>query len=132
MTSGMDTDDWSARLRDDSIRRLEAIEQMQDELTRVHGEAQAARGLVSVRVTPSGRPTRLHLEPGATRLPADELAGHIMAAIGVATARAAERMRAVVGQVVPRDELEAMVRGGVTEPDRAGVREQLDVLRGRG
>jgi DNA-binding protein YbaB len=123
------SDEWVERLRDDSIRQLESIQRMQDELAQVHGEADAARGLVTVRVTPAGMPTRMHLEPEATHLPADELAGHIMAAIADATAQAAERMRAVVGQVVPPDELEAMMRGTTTEADRRSVREQLDALR---
>lgn len=125
----MDTDDWSARLRQDTARRLEAVARMQDELAQVHGEAVTAGGLVRVRVTPAGLPTELHLAPDAMRLSADELAGRIMAAIADATVRAAERMRAVVGQVVPRDELDAMMRGTVTEADRAGVREQLEALR---
>ena len=125
----MEPDDWSAQLRDDSIRRLEAIRRVQDELAQVYGEAVAARGLVTVRVTPAGLPTRLHLDAGATRLPAGDLAGHIMAAIGDATAQAAERMRAVVGGVVPVEDLDALVRGTVSEGDRASVREQLDALR---
>lgn len=123
------SDEWVDRLRDDSIRQLEAIRQMQDELAQVYGEAEAARGLVTVRVTPAGMPTRLHLDAEATRLPADELAGHIMAAITDATVQASERMRAVVGQVVPPDELDAMMRGTVSEADRTSVREQLDALR---
>ena len=123
------TDGWSERLRDDSIRQLEAIQQMQDELAQVYGEAEAAHGMVSVRVTPAGMPTRLHLDAEATRMPADELAGHILAAIGDATVQAAERMRSVVGQVVPADDLDAMMRGTVSEGDRASVREQLDALR---
>lgn len=123
------SEQWGERLRDDSIRQLEAIQQMQDELAQVYGEAEAARGLVTVRVTPAGMPTRLHLDTEARHLPADELAGHIMAAIADATVQATERMQAVVGQVVPRDELEAMMRGTVSEGDRASVREQLDALR---
>ena len=74
-------------------------------------------------------PTRLHLDAEATRLPADELADHIMAAIGDATVQASQRMQAVVGQVVPADELDAMMRGTVSEADRTSVREQLDALR---
>ena len=70
----MDTDDWSARLRQDTTRRLEAVSRMQDELAQVHGEAVAAGGLVRVRVDPAGLPTELHLAPDAMRLPADQLA----------------------------------------------------------
>jgi DNA-binding protein YbaB len=125
-------EEWTQRLRDDGTRRLEAVQRMQDELARVHGEARAARGLVSVRVTPAGMPTRLHLDAAATRLPAAELAAEILAAIGEATAQATRRAQAVVGQVVPADALEAMLRGTVTADDRAAVREQLDALRADG
>jgi DNA-binding protein YbaB len=128
----MDTDDWSARLRQDTTRRLEAVSRMQDELAQVHGEAEAARGLVRVRVTPAGMPTRLHLDARATYLPADELAGHIMAAIAEAAGVAGERMREVVGELVPRDELDAMLRGTVGAADRAAVDEELDRWRSAG
>ena len=84
---------------------------------------------MSVRVTPAGMPTRLHLEPGATRLPADQLAGEILAAIGDAAAQAAERLRAVVGRVVAREDLDAMLGGTVADRDRDDVRAQLDAMR---
>ncbi len=128
----MDTDDWSARLRQDTTRRLEAVARMQDELAQVHGEAVAAGGLVRVRVTPAGLPTELHLAPDAMRLSADELADHVMAAIAEAAAAAGERMREVVGELVPGVDLEALLSGPVGAADRAAVDEELDRWRSAG
>lgn len=128
----MDTDDWSARLHQDTARRLEAVSRMQDELAQVYGEAVAAGGLVRVRVTPAGRPTELHLAAGATRLPADELAGHVMAAIAEAAASAGEWMREVVGELVPGVDLEALLSGAVGAAERAAVDEELDRWRTAG
>lgn len=125
----MTDNDWSAQLRNDSINQLEKIQQMQKELAGVSGEAEAAHGLVKVRVTPAGMPTSLRLDPEATRLPADELSAAILSAIGDATVKASEQMRAIVGQVIPADDLDAMMRGTVSESDRESVREQLDALR---
>ncbi|KRF00635.1 hypothetical protein ASG88_09225 [Nocardioides sp. Soil777] len=122
----MDTDDWSARLRRDTTRRLEAVARMQDELAQVHGEAEAAGGLVRVRVTPAGLPTDLHLAPDAMRLSADQLAGHVIAAITEAARAAGERMREVVGELVPGVDLEALLSGPVAAADRAAVDDELD------
>ena len=128
----MDTDDWSARLRQDTTRRLEAVARMQDELAQVHGEAEAAGGLVRVRVTPAGLPTELHLAPDAMRLSADQLAGHVIAAITEAAASAGERMREVVGELVPGVDLEALLPGPVAAADRAAVDDELDRWRSAG
>ena len=125
-------EEWAERLRDDSVARLEAVLRMQEELLEVHGEATAAGGLVSVRVTPAGMPTRLHLDAAATRLPADRLAESVLRAIGDATVQAAERLRAVVGQVVAREDLDAMLAGTVADRHRDDVRAQLDALRADG
>lgn len=125
----MSDSDWSEQLRNDSINQLERIQQMQRELAGVSGEAEAARGLVRVRVTPAGMPTSIDLDPEATRLPAEELSAAIMSAIGDATVRASEQMRAIVGEVVAADDLDAMMRGTVSESDVRSVREQLDELR---
>ncbi len=71
----MDTDDWSAWLRQrQAARRLEAVARIQDELAQVHAEAVAAGGLVQVRVTAAGRPTALHLAARATVCRPTELA----------------------------------------------------------
>ena len=128
----MDNDDWGARLRQDTTRRLEAVSRMQDELARVHGEAEAAGGLVRVRVTPAGLPTELHLAPDAMRLSADQLAHHVVAAITEAAAAAVERVRQVVGEVVPGVDLETLLSGTVGAEDRAAVDEELDRWRSAG
>ncbi|WP_107766086.1 YbaB/EbfC family nucleoid-associated protein [Nocardioides terrigena] len=128
----MDTDDWSARLRQDTTRRLEAVSRMQDELAQVHGEAAAAGGLVRVRVGPTGLPTELHLAPDAMRLSADQLARHVVAAITEAAASAGERVREVVGELVPGVDLEALLSGPVVAADREAVDEELDRWRSAG
>ena len=128
----MDTDDWSARLRQDTTRRLEAVSRMQDELARVHGEAETAGGLVRVRVDPAGLPTELHLAPDAMRLSADQLAHHVVAAITEAAASAGERVREVVGELVPGVDLDALLSGPVGAADREAVDEELDRWRSTG
>lgn len=125
----MGNDDWSAQLRSESIDRLEKIQHMQRELAGVRGTAEAARGLVRVEVTPAGMPTALHLDSGAMRLPAEELSAAILAAIGDAAVQASEQMRGIVGAVIPADDLDAVMRGTVSDGDRDSVREQLEALR---
>ncbi len=123
------SDQWVEQVRNDSIRRLEAIRRMQDELAEVYGEAVTARGLVRVRVNPAGRATHLDLKPAAMHLSAGALSTAILAAIGDATGQASRRMHAVIGEVVPADELSALMGGTVTDSDTGDVREQLAELR---
>ncbi len=120
---------WIEQVRHESIDRLESIQRMQDELAGIHGEAVAARGLVWVRVSAAGMAMGLDLDPEAMRLGAGELSAAILSALGEATARAGERVRAVVGQVVPAEELAALMRGTVTDTDRHEVEAQLVALK---
>jgi DNA-binding protein YbaB len=121
-----DSDDWAARLRDDTLGRLAAVARMQQELGEVHGEGAAAAGLVRARVTPAGTPIALHLAPAALRMRPDELSGHVLAAMGEAAAVARRRVAAVVGEVVAPEALDALLRGSVPTTDRSAVGEELD------
>lgn len=122
-------DGWVDAARARSLQQLEGIARMQQELSTVSGTAEAAQGRVRVRVTPAGMPTELHLTDSAMQLSAAELADQIMEAIAGATATAAAQMRAIVGQVVPEEQLDAIMRGAVSETDVRDVREQIDALR---
>lgn len=122
-------DRWMEQIRSDSLGQLEAIQEMQTAIGQVRGEAQSARGLVRVRVTPAGMPTQLVLAPEVTDLEADEIAQHVMGAIAEATAQASAQLRAIVGGIIPDEQLDAMMSGDVSASDRADVQEQIDRLR---
>ena len=126
------TEDWSAALRGDAADRLEAIQRMQDQLADLVGEATGPEGRVRVRVTPAGAPLDLAIADEAMRLDAADLAAEILAVLATATAEVGERMRRVLGDVVPPEQLDAMMTGRPTESDRHDVRAQLDALRAGG
>ncbi|GHJ59534.1 hypothetical protein NOK12_20520 [Nocardioides sp. OK12] len=127
MTSG--PDDRVEQARASSLRRLQEIAEMQRQLAGVSGRAEAADGGVRVRVTPAGMPTELMISDEALELTGTELAAAIMQAVASATVSASQELRAIVGQVVPPDQLDALLRGTTSDADVAGVQEQIDALR---
>ena len=129
MTDTPHPEPWLDELRQQTARHLEAVAQLQDDLSSLYAEARTAEGRVRVRVNAAGRPTALTLEPTATSMPAPALAAAILRAVDDAAARAGERLAALVGSLVPSAELDAMLAGRPTEADRVAVREELDALR---
>lgn len=124
-----DLTDWMQRVRSDSMERLEAIRDMQQRIAEVVGTATAAQGRVRVRVTPAGMPTSLEIDDDID-LDGGDIAEAVMTAIAEATAGAAARLRAAVGEVLPAESLEAMLRGGVSDGDVQDVQAQIRALRG--
>ena len=131
MTQTPDSEPWLDDIRAQTAARLERIAQVQDELTTLYAEARTADGRVNVRVNAAGRPTALRLEPTAMSMPAPDLAAAILRAVDDAAIQAGSRIAALVGTLVPPDELDAMLTGRPTEADRVAVREELDALRSR-
>ena len=129
MTHG--SDDVVEQARAESLRRLENISEMQQQLAGVSGEAEAGQGSVRVRVTPAGMPTELRISDRAMAMSGSELSELVMGAIATATVRASEQMKAIVGPVIGEEQLDAMMRGTASETDIADVREQIDILRGQ-
>ncbi|WP_203337769.1 YbaB/EbfC family nucleoid-associated protein [Nocardioides limicola] len=125
-----DVQDWSERLRREGIANLEALQEMQEQVAQVFGEATALHGSIKVRVTAAGMPLHLEIADEALAQRGSELASMIMTTIAEATVQAAEQLRRIVGSVVPAEELDAMLRGTVSDSDRRDVREQLAQLRG--
>lgn len=130
MTNTPQTEPWLDDLRAEAASRLEQITQLQDDLSTLYAEAHAAEGRVQVRVNAAGRPTALTLEPAATSMPAPDLAAAILRAVDDATAEAGSRLAALVGSLVPSEQLDAMLTGRPTEADRIAVREERDALSG--
>lgn len=130
VTSMTDTtaDRWLDDIRDEAAARLALIARVQDELSTLSAEALACEGRVRVRVNAAGRPTALTLEPGATSVPAAELAAAILRAIDDASSRAGERLAVLVGSLLSPAELDAMLTGQPTDADRVAVRDELDAL----
>lgn len=104
---------------------------MQQQLATVSGSAETSQGRVRVRVTPAGMLTDLHLSDSAMTMSATELSDQIMGAVATATARASEQMRTIVGQVLPEDQLDAIMRGAVSDGDVRDVGAQIEALRGQ-
>ncbi len=123
------TDSWLIDVRTEATDRLSRIAEIQAELSCVYAEARTAGGRVRVRVNAAGRPSALTIEPGALSLSASVLAASILQAIDSAAAAAGERVAALVGPLVPSEDLDAMLTGRPTEADRAGVRAELEGLR---
>lgn len=129
MTDSM-PESWLDDVREQAADRLSRIARMQEELSSLSAEGQAADGRVRVRVNAAGRPIALTLTPGATSMPAADLATAILGAVDAAAEQAGARLAAVVGSLVPSAELDAMLTGRPTAADRAAVRDELDALRG--
>ncbi|PUA81265.1 YbaB/EbfC family nucleoid-associated protein [Nocardioides currus] len=118
-----DTDPWLDDLHTHDARQLERIARLQADLAEVYGEGHTAHGRVHVRVNAAGRPTALTLEPTATSLPATELAAAILRAVDQAAGDAAARVASLLGDLVPADEVDAMLTGVPSPADRSAVRE---------
>ena len=119
---------WLDDIRHETTTRLEQVARVQDELSTLHAEAHSGEGRVRVRVNAAGRPLALTLEPGATSMPAPDLAAAILRAIEDAATRAGDRLEALVGSLVPSADLAAMLTGRPTDADHTAVRDELDRL----
>ncbi|WP_030173600.1 YbaB/EbfC family nucleoid-associated protein [Spirillospora albida] len=84
------------------------IQEMQSRLETIEAEAEAADGMVRVKVDRQGRLTSLELDPRATRrLGATELSEAIMEASRDAQAQVADQMRAAMQGVAPEGAADA-------------------------
>jgi DNA-binding protein YbaB len=118
----MTTNDYADRLQADSLARLEAIGEMQRQLAGLTGEATSPDGFVRVRTTPGGGLLDLQIDERAMAHQGADLAALVLQLSAQATAEVGERMRAIVGSVVPPAELDAMLAGAVPE----SVRDEVD------
>lgn len=115
--------DFVAQIQSDSLHRLEAIAEMQRQLIGLSGQATSADGWVRVRVTSAGALTDLSIDERGQR--GDQLAATILHLTATATAEVGERVRAIVGSVLPADDLEALMSGEVPASTRAEVDAEL-------
>ena len=116
---------WIAQVQADSLARLEAVDEMQRKLQGLVAEATSPDRLVRVTVSPTGALADLRIDDQAMVLGGDQLAATILETIGRATAEAGARMKEIVGAVVPPEELDAMLRGDLSQSTRDDVEDEL-------
>ena len=109
MTTHSSPDPWLDDLETEVARRLDHVAQVLDDLDSLTAEATSTDGGIRVQVNPAGRPTAIILTTAATAIPADELAARLLATIDAAAESAANRLHALVGELVPAVELDAML-----------------------
>ncbi|MFD0691547.1 YbaB/EbfC family nucleoid-associated protein [Actinomadura fibrosa] len=128
--------EWQAHI-DDLLRtyqeKRQQIQEMQARLETIEAEAEAADGLVKVKVDRQGRLTSLELDPRVYRkLGSEELAEAIMEASKDASGQVAEQMRTAMQGLAPEGAAEAGFDLGKLLPERPddieAVRERLGIL----
>lgn len=80
--------------------QIDRIERMQRDLADYAGEGGSPRGHVRARTGPGGQLLDLHIESGALRLPADEVAAEVSAAITEAQRAYARRADEIIAPVL--------------------------------
>ena len=108
------------------------IQDMQSKLEAIEAEAEAADGMVKVKVDRQGRLTSLELDPRVQRrLGSAELAEAIMEASRDAQAQVVEQMRAAMQGLAPEGAAEGGVDFGKLLPERPddfdAIRERLGI-----
>lgn len=120
---------WIEQVQADSLSRLEAVEQMQQQLQGLTGSASSSDRTVQVTVTPAGALVDLHLDERALRGGADKLAAEILALTGQATAEVALRVKEIVAGVIPETDVDDLLAGQVPASTRADVEAELAARR---
>lgn len=114
-------------------RQVERIQHMQQDLAEQVGAGRSPRGLVRARTGPGGELKELRIDPDALRLPADEVAAEVTAAVTAAqrefAARADEIMAPVLGLRPSQESLDAL-EAGVSRLD--ALADDLDRVARRG
>lgn len=118
-------DEFAEKVRADALTRLEAVQEMQRQLQGLVGHGESAERRVVLTVTPTGAMTDLRLSQTALQLGADRLSAEILQTAAVATAQVAERVRQIVGQVIPEDQLEALMSGDVPDSSRREIDDEI-------
>jgi DNA-binding protein YbaB len=113
------------QVRADALTRLEAVQEMQRQLEGLLGHGESAERRVVLTVTPTGALTDLRLSQGALQLGPDLLSAEILQTAARATAEVSERMRQIVGAIVPEDQLEALMAGDVPDSSRREIDEEI-------
>jgi DNA-binding protein YbaB len=108
------------------------IQDMQSKLEAIEAEAEAADGMVKVRVDRQGRLTSLELDPRVQRrLGSEELAEAVMEASREAQANVTEQMRAAMRGLAPEGAAEGGIDFGKLLPERPhdfdAIRERLGI-----
>ena len=117
--------EFAEKVRADALSRLEAVQEMQRQLQGLVGRGESAERRVAVTVTPTGAITDLRLSQAALQLGPDRLSVEIMETAARATAEVSERMRQIVGAIVPEDQLDALMSGDVPDSSRREIDEEI-------
>jgi DNA-binding protein YbaB len=95
--------------------QIERIGRMQHDLAEYVGQGQSPRGYVRAQTGPGGALQDLRIEPDALRLPADDVAAEVSAAVGAAQRdyahRADEIMTPVLGMRPSEQTADALEAG---------------------
>jgi hypothetical protein len=100
--------------------QLQRLEQMHRDLAEYVGQAHSPRGHVHARTGPGGALLDLHIEPGALRLTADDLAAEIKAAVTAAQhdyTRRADDIMAPILAMRPSEQAAATIEQGISRLD---------------
>jgi YbaB/EbfC DNA-binding family len=120
-----DRDRFAAQVREDALTRLEAVQEMQRQLQGLVGHGESADRRVVLTVTPTGAITDLRLSHDAMRLSPEQLSAEIMGTAARATAEVSERMKRIVGGLVPQDQLDALIAGDVPDSSRREIDDEI-------
>jgi DNA-binding protein YbaB len=120
-----DHDQFAAQVRADALTRLEAVQEMQRRLQGLVGHGESPDRRVVLTVTPTGAITDLRLSPAALHLAPEQLSAEIMGTAARATAEVSERMKQIVGGLIPEDQLDALVAGDVPDSSRREIDDEI-------
>ena len=124
-----DARQFEEQVRADALSRLEAVQEMQRQLQGLVGRAESPDRRVTLTVTPTGAITDLRLSQSALQLSPEQLSAEILGTAAEATAEVSARMKAIVGSVVPEEQLDAMMAGDVPDSSRREIDDEIRAWR---
>lgn len=101
-------------------QQVERIQRMQVDLAAQYGTGESPRGLVRARTGPGGSVQELRIDPAAAKVPLDDLAAEVVAAIGAAQreyARRADDIMAPVLDLRPSERAAESLEAGLRRLD---------------
>ena len=104
--------------------QIQRITEMQRDLASCSAEARSPRGHVLARTGPGGALLELRLEPDANRLPVDDLAAEVAAAVTEAQRQYAERADSVMSGVLglrPSEQAADALEAGMSRLEALGA-----------
>lgn len=104
--------------------QVQRITTMQQDLAACHGEARSPRGYVLARTGPGGALLELRLEPDANRLPVEDLAAEVTAAVTAAQQEYGRRADTIMSGVLglrPSEQAADALEAGMSRLEALGA-----------